>query len=121
AIALARDVVRRRPGMTTGYEYLSFLQGQVGNDAQAAATLEEARRRGLLNETLASRLGLLYSAQGKSREALSVLEPLAASRNPDVLNALGIARATGGHVEEALEAFRSALAADPGNAIALQN
>jgi superkiller protein 3 len=121
AIALARQVIRRRPGMPTGYEYLSFLQGQAGNDAQAAATLEDARRRGLVNETLASRLGLLYSAQGKSREALAVLEPLRESRNPDVLNALGIARATAGRVPEALQAFESALAADPGNATALQN
>jgi arylsulfatase A-like enzyme/tetratricopeptide (TPR) repeat protein len=121
AIALAKDVIRRRPGMSTGYEYLSFLQGQLGRDAQAAATLEEAKRRGLLGENLASRLGLLYSAQGKSREALAVLEPLAGSRNPDVLNALGIARATAGRVPEALKAFESALSADPGNAIAYQN
>jgi arylsulfatase A-like enzyme/Flp pilus assembly protein TadD len=121
AIALARDVIRRRPGMSTGYEYLSFLQGQLGRDAQAAATLEEAKRRGLLSESLASRLGLLYSAQGKSREALAVLEPLRGSRNPDVLNALGIARATAGRVPEALEAFESAHSADPGNATAYQN
>jgi arylsulfatase A-like enzyme/tetratricopeptide (TPR) repeat protein len=121
AIALARDVIRRRPGMPTGYEYLSFLQGQLGKDTQAAATLEEASRRGLLSETLASRLGLLYSAQGKSREALGVLEPLRGSRNPDVLNALGIARATAGRVPEALQAFQSALSVDPGNAIAYQN
>jgi choline-sulfatase len=121
AIALARHVIRKRPVMPTGYEYLSFLQGQLGRDSQAAATLEEARRRGLLGETLTSRLGLLYSAQGRSREALAVLEPLRGSRNPDVLNALGIGRATAGRVAEALEAFQSALTADPGNAIALQN
>lgn len=121
AIALARDVIRRRPGMPTGYEYLSFLQGQLGRDAQAAATLEEARRRGILSESLASRLGLLYSAQGRSGEALAVLERLAGSRNPDVLNALGIARATAGRVPEALAAFRRALEIDPGNAIAYQN
>jgi len=121
AIALARDVIRRRPGMSTGYEYLSFLQGQLGADVQAAATLEEAKRRGLLSESLASRLGLLYSAQGKSREALAVLEPLRGSRNPDVLNALGIARATAGRVPEAIEAFERVLSADPGNATAYQN
>jgi tetratricopeptide (TPR) repeat protein len=121
AIALARDVVRRRPGMSTGYEYLSYLQGMIGRDAQAAATLEEAKRRGLLSENLASRLGLLYSAQRKSREALAVLEPLAGSRNPDVLNALGIARATAGRVPEAIAAFQSALKADPGSAISYQN
>jgi arylsulfatase A-like enzyme/Flp pilus assembly protein TadD len=121
AIRLARDVVRRRPTMTPGYEYLSFLLGQTGRDDLAAATLEEARRRGLMTEILASRLGLLYSAQGKPKEALAILEPLSGSLNPDVLNALGIARATAGRVPAAIQAFESALAADPGNALAWQN
>jgi choline-sulfatase len=121
AILLAKNVVRFRPTMSMGYEYLSFLQGQTGRDDLAAATLEAARRRGLLTEVLASRLGLLYSAQRKSNEALAILEPLAESRNPDVLNALGIARATAGRVPEAIRAFESALAADPGNALAWQN
>lgn len=121
AIAGAREIVRRRPTMAMGYEYLSFLQGQSGHDDQAAQTLEAARRYGLLTESLASRLGLLYSARGKAREALGVLEPLRNSRNPDVLNALGIARATAGNVPEAIAAFRSAIAVDPGNAIAYQN
>lgn len=121
AIAMARRVVRERPTMALGYEYVSFLLGQMGRDDQAAATLEEARARGLLTEVLASRLGLLYSVQGKSREALGVLEPLHESRNPDVLNALGIVRATAGKVPEALTAFQSALRVDPGNAVAWQN
>ena len=121
AILLAKSVVRARPTMSMGYEYLSFLQGQTGRDDLAAATLEAARRRGLLTEALASRLGLLYSAQRKSKEALAVLEPLSGSRNPDVLNALGIARATAGQVPEAIPAFESALSADPGNALAWQN
>jgi arylsulfatase A-like enzyme/Flp pilus assembly protein TadD len=121
AIGLARDVVRRRPTMSMGYEYLSFLLGQSGRDDLASSALEDAKRHGLLNENLASRLGLLYSAQHRSREALAILEPLRESRNPDVLNALGIARATAGRVPEAIRAFQSALAVDPGNALAWQN
>jgi len=121
AIRLAASVVRARPTMAMGYEYLSFLRGQTGRDDLAAAALEDARRRGLLTEVLASRLGLLYSAQRKSNEALAILEPLHDSRNPDLLNALGIARATAGRIPEAIQAFESALAADPGNALAWQN
>ncbi|HYK42082.1 MAG TPA: sulfatase-like hydrolase/transferase [Thermoanaerobaculia bacterium] len=121
AILLAKRVVRARPTMSMGYEYLSFLLGQTGRDDLAAAALEDARRRGLMTEILASRLGLLYSAQRKSKEALAILEPLAGSRNPDVLNALGIARATAGRMPEAIAAFESALSADPANALAWQN
>jgi arylsulfatase A-like enzyme/tetratricopeptide (TPR) repeat protein len=121
AIELASQIVRRRPTMQTGYEFLSLLQGQAGDDAAAIRTLEEAKRRDLLAENLISRLGLLYSENGRHREALSVLEPLATSQNPDVLNGLGIALAGAGKTREALEAFHRALEVDPRDAMAYQN
>ncbi|MEP7131614.1 MAG: sulfatase-like hydrolase/transferase [Acidobacteriota bacterium] len=121
AIALARQIVRERPGMATGYEYLSFLQGQSGDDPGAVKTLREAERRGLLDERLKSRLGLLLSDLGRSREAFAVLEPLSASANPDVANALGVARAGAGQTAAAVQAFERALRLDPRNAIAWQN
>ena len=121
ALSLGRDIVRERPAMQTGYEFLSFLQAQSGDDAGAVQTLEEANRRHLLTDALFSRLGLIYSEMGRSADALRVLEPLAGSRNPDVLNALGIARAGAGKFSESIRAFESAVAADPGNAAAYQN
>lgn len=121
AIELVSQIVRQRPTMPTGYEFLSLLQGQVGDDAAAIRTLEEANRRGLLAENIKSRLGLLYSESGRHREALALLEPLASSQNPDVLNALGVARAGANRIPEALEDFHRALEVDPGNAIAYQN
>jgi superkiller protein 3 len=121
AIELSSQIVRRRPTMQTGYEFLSLLQGQAGDDAAAIRTLEEAKRRNLLAENLISRLGLLYSENGRHREALSVLEPLATSRNPDVLNGLGIALAGAGKTREALAAFHRALEVDPRDAMAYQN
>ncbi|HSS45733.1 MAG TPA: sulfatase-like hydrolase/transferase, partial [Thermoanaerobaculia bacterium] len=121
AIELAARIVDRRPTMATGYEFLSLLQAEIGDDAAAIRTLEDANRRDLLAENLKSRLGLLYSENGRHREALSVLEPLARTQNPDVLNALGVVRAGAGRVPEALEAFHRALEVDPGNAIAYQN
>ena len=122
AIELSSQIVRKRPTMQTGYEFLSLLQGQVGDDAAAIRTLEEAKRRNLLvAENLISRLGLLYSENGRHREALAVLEPLATSRNPDVLNGLGIALAGAGKTREALAAFHRALEVDPRNAMAYQN
>ena len=122
AIELSSQIVRKRPTMQTGYEFLSLLQGQAGDDAAAIRTLEEAKRRNLLvAENLISRLGLLYSENGRHREALAVLEPLATSRNPDVLNGLGIALAGAGKTREALAAFHRALEVDPRNAMAYQN
>lgn len=121
AIELASQIVRRRPTMPTGYEFLSFLQGQAGDDAAAIRTLEEAKRRDLLAENLISRLGLLYSANGRHQEALSVLEPLATTQNPDVLNGLGIALAGAGKTRDALKAFHRAVEVDPRDAIAYQN
>ena len=121
AIGLARSVMKLRPTMPVLYEFLSYLEDQDGKSDRAIAVLEEARRRGYLDERLATRLGLLYGQSGQARRALAVLEPLRGSANPDVWNALGIARATAGEPEKAIEAFERALRIDPKNAIAWQN
>ncbi len=121
AIALAERIVRERPDMATGYEYLSFLQGQAGDDPAAVATLRRAQKRGLLDERLKSRLGLLLSELNRGKEALAVLEPLSGSEDPDISNALGIARASAGQTAAAIQAFERALRIDPRNAVAWQN
>jgi arylsulfatase A-like enzyme/Flp pilus assembly protein TadD len=121
SISVGREILAARPTMPVTYEFLSFVQAEAGRTEDAIATLELARRRRLLSDSLASRLALLYSERGRPREALGILEPLAASTNPDVLNALGIARASAGKLPEALEAFEAALRADPANAAAHQN
>lgn len=118
---LARDAVLERPSMPTGYEYLSFLQVQKGDVASAVRTLEDARRRNLLDERLASRLALLYSERGASREALALFETSSASENPDVWNALGIVHARAKQLPEAMAAFDSALRLRPNDPVTLQN
>jgi tetratricopeptide (TPR) repeat protein len=104
-----------------GYEFLSYLEDQAGQPRRAIGTLEEARKRGYLDERRTTRLGLLCSQTGMPREGLTLLEPLRYSKNPDALNALGIARATAGQTERAVEAFEAALRLDPKNAVAWQN
>ncbi len=121
ALDLARSVMKRRPTMPVLYEFLSYLEDQNGQGGRAIAVLEEARRRGYLDERLASRLGLLYGQFGQPGRALSVLEPLRGSANPDVWNAIGIARAGAGERQKAIEAFEQALRLDPKNAVAWQN
>jgi arylsulfatase A-like enzyme/Flp pilus assembly protein TadD len=121
ATALAREVVRDRPSMAVGYEFLAFLLQHQGRDAEAAGTLQEAARRGLASEAMQVRLGLILSEAGRTADALGVLSSLAASPDPDTQNAIGIALADGGRFEEALRVFARILEKDPGNAIALQN
>ena len=121
SISLARSAMKKRPTMPVLYEFLSYLEDQAGETPRAIATLEEARKRGYLDERLTTRLGLLYSQTGRTREGLEVLEPLAGSKNPDSLNALGMARATAGKTEAAIQAFQTALRIDPKNAVAWQN
>ncbi|MDQ6894174.1 MAG: sulfatase-like hydrolase/transferase [Acidobacteriota bacterium] len=121
AVSVARNLIRERPSMPIVYEFLSFLEAQTGHTAAAISVLEAAKARGFLTENLASRLALLHGERGEFRPALALLEPLAGSRNPDVLNALGIVRASSGDVPGAIKAFESALRADSGNAVAWQN
>jgi len=88
ALRRAAGVVRERPSMRTGYDFLAFLQAQAGNDAAAIATLEAADRRGLIDGPLRARWGLLCAESGRADDALRVLAPLSGSRDPDALNAV---------------------------------
>ena len=121
ALRRAADVVKARPSMRTGWDFLAFLQAQQGNDAAAIATMEEADRRGLVDDALRVRWGLLCAESGKPADALRVLAPLATSRDPQAMNALGIALATAGRTREAIAKFDEAAAADPRSGEAWQN
>ncbi|HET9793062.1 MAG TPA: sulfatase-like hydrolase/transferase [Thermoanaerobaculia bacterium] len=121
ALRRAADVVKARPSMRTGYDFLAFLQAQAGNDAAAIATLEAADRRGLIDDPLRSRWGLLCAESGRASDALRVLAPLSTSRDPDALNAIGIALATAGRTKEAIAKFEDAAAADPRSGQPWQN
>jgi tetratricopeptide (TPR) repeat protein len=118
---LAAEVVGARPGMSIGYDFLSFLQSQAGDDRAAIATLEKARSRGVLGRTIANRLALLEAAGGRAAAAEAVLKPFLSAPDPEIWNSLGIARASAGNLPGALGAFREALKADPKNGEAFQN
>jgi tetratricopeptide (TPR) repeat protein len=107
--------------MRTGWDFLAFLQAQAGDDAAAIATLQSADRRGLIDDPLRARWGLLCAESGRAAEALRVLAPLSGSQDPDALNAIGIALATAGRVKEAIAKFEEAAAADPRSGQAWQN
>lgn len=121
AEALARELVAARPSMPTGWEYLALVQAERADLGAAAATLEDALRRGLLDDRLKSRLALLLSEAGDVQRALDVAEALASSGDLDVLNAVGVVRARAGRLPGALEAFQSALRRQPEDASTWQN
>ena len=121
AAAMARSVVRERPGMPVGYELLSFLLDETGRRAEAVETLTSARKLGVASEPMQVRLALMLSESGRASEALAVLTPLSGSEDPDTRNAIGIALADAGRLEEALGVFAAIVARDRTEAVARQN
>ncbi len=121
AAAAAGAIVRERPAMAVGYELLSFLLDETGRRGEAVETLLRARRLGLASEPMQVRLALLLSEEGRPSEALGVLTPLSGSEDPDTRNAIGIALADAGRLEEALGVFAGIVARDPAEAVARQN
>ena len=121
AATTAREIVRERPSMSVGYELLSYLLDETGRRNEAVETLLAARRAGLASEPMQVRLALLLSEGGRASEALGLLTPFSGSEDPDTRNAIGIALADAGRLEEALGIFAGILARDRGDAVARQN
>src|SRR5262249_1721171 len=91
---------------------------QIG---EAIAQLREAIRLGGETQSARVQLALLLTESGRPAEAVRILEPMAASNDPDVLNAYGIALADEGKFDLAAQQFQRVLQRDPNNAPALQN
>ena len=121
ALAVTRALVERNPRMELGYQHLAFLLEENGDTAGAIRLLEKAVANGVRSEALDRRHGLLLAEAGRPRDAVAVLGRYAHSRDGETLNALGIALADSGRIDEALEVFRRVIAADPSNVQAWQN
>ena len=114
AVALARDVVRAQPGMPAGLELLAFALQQSEQIDEAIALYRRVNSDGAKVQ-----LALLLSESGRSAEAVRILAPIA--KDPDALNAYGVALADEGKFDEAASAFKRVLQSDPNNAPAYQN
>ena len=121
ALKVAKEIVAARPGMAAGRELLAFVLQQSERVPEAIENLRVAIRSGQQTEGMRIQLGLLLTEQGKSREAVDVLAPLARGSDPDALNAYGIALADEGRLDEAAQQFQRVLQNDPNNAPAMQN
>jgi tetratricopeptide (TPR) repeat protein len=119
AIALCREIVRRRPGMPLGVSRLSYLLREKGDLPGAIEVLQEGLEREPEDVDLVAVLGAYLNEVGRSREAVRLLAVYAERASPefDVLNAYGVALAGDGRPREALEAFRRALELDPSDAM----
>ena len=121
AVALARRVVAERPTMPLAYQNLAFLLRQQGASAEALRTYDEAVRRGIAQEDLMVHFGLALCESGRAPQAVRLLLPFAESRDPETLNALGIAYSDSGQPGQAARLFARTLELDPGNVEAYEN
>jgi arylsulfatase A-like enzyme/Tfp pilus assembly protein PilF len=120
-LLLAREVVEERPSMIAGREILAFMLRQ--NDL-VSESIDQLRI--IIRDPGASvddrvQLALLYCETRQPDAAIGLLAPLAATKNPDVLNAYGVALSDQGKAQQAREQFERVLSFDSNNAPALQN
>jgi len=123
ALALCREVVRRRPDMSLSLVHLAFLERETGNLGEAVSA---ARRALALNPDDTDVVGLLaayLNESGRPRETLRLVEPYAKKKDPDldVLVAQGVALASIGRPQEALATFERVRQIDPSSVMALVN
>ncbi len=115
AIDVGRKIVKERPSMSMAYVNLGFLLRRAGQFRQALDLYRDAVERGVTPEELEVQYGLALCESGRAAEALARLAPLSGSRDPDTLNALGIAYSDSGRQTEATDVFRRVLELDPHN------
>jgi len=123
AIAVLRDVLRRRPDFTVAYDRLAFMLRSSGHLADAIAVADEAARAGRADRTLLRTLGSMYTEAGDVRHALAILEPLAQQDASDVetLDTLAQTYARSRRSRDAESTFRKALALSPNAATTWSN
>lgn len=121
ALELARDVVNRRPSMAAGRELYAFMLQRNDLVGEAIEQLKIIVREPGANESNRVQLALLYCETSQPRAAIDLLAPYATSKNPDILNAYGVALSDDGQAAVAKQQFDRVLSYDPNNAPALQN
>lgn len=121
ALDLAREVVTQRPSMIAGREMVAFMLQRNDLIGEAIEQLKIILRDPGANEANRVQLALLYCETAQPRAAVDLLAPYATTKNPDILNAYGVALSDDGQVGMAKQQFDLVLSYDPNNAPALQN
>jgi len=121
AQVVARRIVAENPKMGMGYVQLAIVVQARGDLAGALKVYESAVSNGASGESMDRRRGLLLCEMGRPKQAAEVLSPYRESDDIETLNALGIALADAGRLDDALRVFSRVLEIDAGNARALQD
>lgn len=121
AIEVARNLLKDRPEMTMAKDLLAFVLQQTEQSGAAEKVLRDAIAAGNASDTMKKRLGLLLSERGEAAEAVEILSQFSGSKDPELLNAYGIALADLGRIPEAVQQFEKALQIDRNNATSFQN
>ena len=100
------------PAMTVVYGHLAFMYSDLGRFEQAAALLEQGRAAGVDNEDLRRKSALAWIGAGQPAKAQAILQPDAASWNPETQAAIGRAALALGQDGIAEARFRRALELD---------
>jgi choline-sulfatase len=121
ALARAREVAARHPGMRVALLQLAHLEREAGNLPQAIDVLRNALTQNPGDAETASLLGAYLTADNRQREAAEVLRPYAAAGDADVqvLVALALAEARSSNFPAALQVLEKARAQDPSNTMLL--
>lgn len=121
AARLAREVIDARPDMSVGYYHLGQILLEAGELAPAIEVLGEAYTRGVASDELIRQLALSLAQVGRAGEGVELLRPLAASGEPDLLNALGVVLSEAGMQDEARSTLNRVFETDPRNPPAREN
>jgi arylsulfatase A-like enzyme/Flp pilus assembly protein TadD len=113
AVSILREVLARQADMPLAYVRLAEALLDLGRKDEAVTLLQEARERGVDDESVRRGLALGHLARGRPEAAARTLEHDASSRDPETLVVLGRALAQSGKPAEAHRLFERALAIDP--------
>jgi tetratricopeptide (TPR) repeat protein len=123
ALALGRELLRRRPDMPLAHSRMAYLLRDLGDLDGAVAALQKAFALDPSDRDNLAVLGAYLNEAGREAETLALLEPHVGGDAPDldVLTAYGVAQAQAGRFEGALATFARAREQDPSNAMVLVN
>jgi superkiller protein 3 len=123
ALESARAIMRQHPRFATAYGMVASMQRQNGDLRGAIATLEDAARRGIADQTVMVVLAGYLQEAGSGTEAVLLLEAVIAE-HPDyaeAYNSLGVMLSRQGKHDRARAALRKVLQLDPTSAKAYEN
>jgi choline-sulfatase len=123
AMDAARAIMRQHPRFTTAFGMLASMQRQSGDLRGAIATLEDAARRGIADQSVMVVLAGYLQEAGDGPRAVQVLDAVIAA-HPDyaeAYNSLGVLLMRMGRHDGARSALRKVLDLDPTSATAYEN